>query len=43
MPALLYLLGTCVVHLLKSLYMCNCEYYYSNELMHHALVQIILH
>jgi hypothetical protein len=43
MPALLYLLGTCVVYLLKSLYMCNCEYYYSTELMHHALVQVILH
>lgn len=43
MPALLYLLGTCVVYLLKSLYIRNCENYYSTELMYHALVQVILH
>jgi len=43
MPALLYLLGTYVAYLLKSLYMCNCEYYYSTELMHHAFVEVILH
>jgi len=43
MPALLYLLGTCVVYMLKSLFVCNCEYYYSTELIQHAPVQVILH